>query len=131
MAATTHDSHHHGPGYYIKIYFWLLLLLIASIIGPELGIRWVTLVTAFGIAIVKALIVAAYFMHLNIEKKYISYMLYTMLLLMGLFYVAVAPDVLHTYGSRWRNTSAEQLIQQHAKPAGDSATTGSQGSTTP
>jgi hypothetical protein len=43
------------------------------------GNKILTLITAFGIAIVKALIVAAFFMHLNVEKKYIWYVLLTML----------------------------------------------------
>ena len=128
MAAHTADNsahgHHepHGEKHYIKIYFyWLLPLLIASIIGPEIGIRWLTLITAFGIAIVKAWIVAAYFMHLKVEKKYISYMMCSMLLMMLLFFMAVAPDVLHTHGRNWINTSAVQLIQNHEKFGADAA----------
>ena len=43
-----HDEHHDIP--YVKIWVWLLILFIISCIGPELGIKWVTLITAFGIA---------------------------------------------------------------------------------
>ena len=102
MAGSSAHAHDHGGGShgeavrnhshaatYVKIWFLLLILLIVSIIGPEFGIRIVTLVTAFGIAIVKAVIVCAYSMHLNIEKKYVWYLLTTMLLAMGLFFAGV------------------------------------------
>ena len=108
------EQAHHGPGYYVKIYFVLLGLLVVSILGPEIGILWVTLVTAFGIAIVKALMVAAYFMHLNIEKKYIWYMLYSMLALVFLFFIGVAADIMKPDGSRWENVSAKSLIEEKA-----------------
>jgi caa(3)-type oxidase subunit IV len=109
-----HDHHAHSPWYYVKWWAILLGLLIISIIGPELGIKWVTLVTAFGIAIVKALIVAAYFMHLNIEKKYIHYMLYSMLLFVFMFFAGVAPDIMNREGRNWVNSSADKVIEDNA-----------------
>ena len=54
---------------YIKIWFWLLGLLVISVAGPMLEIPALTIITAFGIAIVKAYLVAANFMHLKFEKK--------------------------------------------------------------
>ncbi len=118
MSADSNEHHIHPPSYYVKIYGILLVLLIVSIIGPELGNRAVTLFTAFGIAIIKALMVAAYFMHLNIEKKYIWYMLYTMLLFLLLFFSGVASDVMRTKGDTWINSSAVQLIEEHKNNAG-------------
>ncbi len=47
-----HAEEHHTS--YVKIYWILLALLVVSIIGPELGVRAVTLFTAFGIAIIQA-----------------------------------------------------------------------------
>ena len=46
-----HGAHHPN---YKTIYFTLLGLLVISVVGPFFGIVWVTLVTAFGIALVKA-----------------------------------------------------------------------------
>jgi caa(3)-type oxidase subunit IV len=103
----------HSPAQYIKIWAILLVLLVISICGPLLGIRAVTLITAFGIAIVKALLVAANFMHLNIERRYIWYLLITMLLIIGLFVAGTSPDVMQAQGHRWINKSKQQLIQQH------------------
>jgi caa(3)-type oxidase subunit IV len=115
------DSHgeHHGIGHYIKIYLILLVLLIISILGPELGIRSLTLITAFGIAVVKAGMVCAYFMHLNVEKRYIWYMLYGMLILVSVFFAGVATDIMKPTGQRWENAAALQLIEQHKAPAAE------------
>ena len=79
-------SDHDHPSY-IKIWGILLVLLVISILGPMLEIQIVTLITAFGIAIVKAYIVAANFMHLNVEKRYIVYLMMTMLV----FVLLIAP----------------------------------------
>jgi caa(3)-type oxidase subunit IV len=113
MADHAHKEEHHGPGYYVKIYWVLLVLLVVSIVGPELGNRTLTLITAFGIAIVKALMVAAYFMHLKVEKKYIWYMLYSMLLMVFLFFLGTAADTMKSDGENWTNDAAHRLIKQH------------------
>ncbi len=86
---------------YVKIWGILLVLLVVSIAGPFLGIKIVTLLTAFGIAIVKAYLVAKNFMHLNIEPRYAIYLLTTMLVFMLLFFAGVAPDVMKHEGRNW------------------------------
>ena len=108
----THETHY-GPAQYVKIWALLMLLFVVSVLGPELGIRIVTLLTAFGIAFWKAYIVAAHFMHLKVEKKFVSYILLTMVLLIGLMWIGVASDIMKTEGKRWQNTSALEIIEQN------------------
>ena len=129
MAEHTED-HDHGQAYYVKIWGVLLVLLIVSILGPilapymEFGFlkAWmITLMTAFGIAIVKAYLVAANFMHLNIEKRYISYMLGTMLMFMLLFFAGVAPDVMKHEGQNWENVAAEAEVERALEAQGAEA----------
>ncbi len=105
----------HPESYYVKIWGLLLVLLVISICGPMLEIQVLTLITAFGIAFVKAAIVAAYFMHLNIEKKYVHYMLYSMLIFIFLFFAGTAPDVMRNAGQNWENISSISLIKEKAK----------------
>jgi len=97
--AHAHDSH--GQSHYIKIWGILLALLLASVIGPMFEVGWLTLVTAFGIAVVKAYLVAKNFMHITVEKRYIIYMMVTCLVFMLLFFSGVAPDVMKDEGSGW------------------------------
>lgn len=98
-----HEAHHVN---YKKIYFILLGLLVVSILGPEAGIVWVTLITAFGIALIKANLVVQNFMHLRWEKRIMKWMLSTSLVLMFLLFAGVAPDVMKHEGTRWVNDAA-------------------------
>ena len=115
-ATTPHDAAHAGGGHtthhypYVKIWGVLLVLLALSILGPMLGYPIVTLLTAFGIAFVKAFIVIKYFMHLTVEKKYIGFLLLTMIAFMLVFVGGVAPDVMKHEGQRWVNTAAQDVV---------------------
>jgi caa(3)-type oxidase subunit IV len=99
MSAEHAEAHHHPN--YVRIWAILLLLLVVSVAGPMIGIQWVTLLTAFGIAGVKAYLVAKNFMHLNVEKSFIAYMMVTVLLFVLLFFAGTAPDVMKHEGQRW------------------------------
>ena len=103
-----HDHHGHGHdhgaghathhGDYVKIWGILVALLIVSVVGPMAGIRWLTLLTAFGIAVVKAYLVASRFMHINHAARYVTYMVVTTLVFMLLFFAGAAPDVMKEQG---------------------------------
>jgi len=97
------ESEHHHPNY-VKVWAILLVLLGVSIVGPEAGIRGVTLFTAFGVAIIKAYMVAKNFMHVNIEPRYVTYLLLTGLLFMLLFFAGSAPDVMNAEGRNWEKS---------------------------
>lgn len=101
------ESHHPN---YKKIYLTLLVLLVVSVVGPFLGIGWVTLLTAFGIALVKADLVVQNFMHLKWEKRIVKYVLAASVALMVLFYAAVAPDVQKHEGRNWTNDAAAAAV---------------------
>jgi caa(3)-type oxidase subunit IV len=114
MSAETH-SQEHGPSHYVKIWGILLVLLAVSLCGPTIGIRAVTLFAVFGIAIVKAYIVATEFMHLKFEKRIITYILVTMLVLVGLFFFAVAPDVMTGGGQNWLRIPIQEAPVSHVE----------------
>jgi caa(3)-type oxidase subunit IV len=95
-----HAEHGEHPNY-VKVWAILVVLLIISFLGPFLGIRWVTLLTAFGVAVVKAYMVAKNFMHVNVEPRFVVYLLCTMLIFMLLFFAGVSPDVMKFEGSNW------------------------------
>ena len=137
MAEHQDHADDHGQAFYVKIWAILLVLLILSILGPIVAPHlafgfleaWmITLMTAFGIAVVKAYLVAANFMHLNIEKRYITYLLTTMLMLMVLFFAGTAPDVMEHRGQNWENVAAKAEVERalaaegedpHAEHGGD------------
>src|SRR5262245_64867031 len=111
-AAHDHDDHGgHGVGEhvhhpnYVKIWAILLALLVVSVAGPFIGIKLVTLLTAFGIAIVKAYMVVKNFMHIDIAAKYVAYFVLTALVFMFLFFAGAAPDVMKSQGRNWEKPS--------------------------
>jgi caa(3)-type oxidase subunit IV len=107
------ESHHPN---YKKIYVILLVLLAISVAGPFIGIKWVTLVTAFGIAVVKARMVVRNFMHLAWEKRLIVWMLAASLALLVLFFGAVSPDIMKHSGRNWHNDAAEAAVKRGIAP---------------
>jgi caa(3)-type oxidase subunit IV len=132
MSADTksgHDAHHDAHGeeahlkLYFKIYVTLLALFMVSVMGPVVGdlvhSKTLVLFTAFGIALIKAYLVCAHFMHLNIEKRYIGYLLTTTLVFLFLFYAGVAPDVMQHHGRNWQNVAAQgevlRALKEHAE----------------
>ena len=128
MSADTkasHEAHHDAHGeaahlkLYLKIYITLLVLFMISVAGPVVGAlvnsKALVLVTAFGIALVKAYLVCSHFMHLNIEKRYIGYLLTTTLVFVFLFYAGVSPDVMEHHGRNWQNVAAQSEVQRALK----------------
>jgi len=100
------ETHEHPN--YVKIWYWLLVLLAISVAGPMLEVPAITLITAFGIAIIKAFLVAANFMHLKFEKKIIWLLLIMSLCLLGVFFFGTAPDVMMTEGDQWIDCIADK-----------------------
>ena len=131
MSAHEHAAGHgagHAAGHavhrnYVKIWAILVVLLVISVFGPFLNIRVVTLITAFGIALVKAYMVAKNFMHLDVEKPIIHWLLAVTLVLMVLLFSGVAPDVMKHDGRHWKKNPVV-----HAQPqTGHSEGAGGQG----
>ncbi len=100
MSEQAENAEHHEVNY-IRIWAILLVLLMISVAGPFLEIQAVTLITAFGIAFVKAYLVAKNFMDLNLEPRYAVYLLLTVLVFMLLFFAGTAPDVMKHEGTNW------------------------------
>lgn len=99
--AGTHAGH--GPHRnYVKIWGILVVLLVISVAGPFLGVPLVTLTTAFGIALVKAYMVAKNFMHLDVEKPIIQWLMAVALVLMVLMFSGLSPDVMKDHGRNWK-----------------------------
>jgi caa(3)-type oxidase subunit IV len=116
-----HADHHaaHDDSHYVKVYFILLALLTVSILGPMLEIKVVTLVTAFGVACVKAFLVAKNFMHINLTPRFVVYLVTTSLVFMLLFFAGTAPDVMRSHGTNWEKPA--WIAAEKAFAAGDIA----------
>jgi caa(3)-type oxidase subunit IV len=114
-----HEAHEHPN--YVKIWALLLVLLCISVIGPMFGIKAVTIITAFGIAVYKAYLVAKNFMHINFERPYITYLMVTCLVFMLLFFAGASPDVMKKEGTNWEKPAWKAAAAAHAAGAHEAA----------
>ena len=112
----TSESHVHHPNY-VKIWAILVALLIVSVVGSFSSIRVVMLVAAFGVALVKAYLVAKNFMHVNVEKRWVPYLLVIMIAFVVILFAGVAPDVMRHSGLHWSNDAAKQAVETGMKAA--------------
>ncbi len=112
------DSEHSHPDYR-KIYLTLLVLFVISVAGPWLapGVKIIVLLTAFGIAIVKALLVASNFMHLKTERKYIWHLFIISIVFLFVLFAGVAPDVMNKHGNNWVKYSQPSKLQPQTSHA--------------
>ncbi|MEN0064029.1 MAG: cytochrome C oxidase subunit IV family protein [Myxococcota bacterium] len=122
-----HDEKHlHPDSHYTTIFVALVVLAGISFVGPWVGealeLSVITLITAFGIAVVKAWLVMKHFMHLDVEKPIVHYFLVTSVVFMVLFFAGVAPDVGNHEGKNWENLAAKAYIaktQEEQAAGGD------------
>jgi len=122
-----HADHAAHEKHYWMIWALLLGLLLVSFAGPIVGnalhdrgaittafARNITLITAFGIAVYKAWLVAKNFMHVTVQPRFVVYMLSTVLVFMLLFYAGTAPDVMEHEGANWAKPSPHGVIPERA-----------------
>jgi len=112
---TEAEAHVHHPNY-VKVWFILVVLLVVSVLGSMSHTREVVLIAAFGVALVKAYLVAKNFMHINVEKRWVPYLLIVCLLFIVILFAGVAPDVMKHSGQHWVNPSANQPAASAAVP---------------
>jgi caa(3)-type oxidase subunit IV len=105
----TTEAHVHHPNY-VKIWAILVVLLIVSVLGSMSHVREVVLIAAFGVAVVKAYLVAKNFMHVNVEKRWVPYLLIMCLLFIAILFAGVAPDVMKQSGLHWTKNPADQSV---------------------
>jgi caa(3)-type oxidase subunit IV len=114
----SHGDAAHPRTNYVKVWGILLALMALSLM-PEFaklaGIHMGTAITiflAFGVAFVKAYLVAVKFMHITHEPKYVTYFVMVCLGFMVVMFAGVAPDVLRHDGLRWSNVAAKDFIRK-------------------
>src|SRR5579863_6987138 len=111
----TTEAHVQHPNY-VKIWAILVVLLIVSVLGSMTHIRDVVLIAAFGVALVKAFLVAKNFMHVNVEKRWVPYLLVVCILFMVILFAGVSPDIMKHSGLRWTNDAAQKAVESGIPP---------------
>ncbi|HEX7124475.1 MAG TPA: cytochrome C oxidase subunit IV family protein [Thermodesulfobacteriota bacterium] len=86
-------SAHTGSTNYVAVWAWLLVLMAAGFAASFLpGTRGVAVAAIFAVAVVKALLVAAYFMHLRVEPRVIYAIALVPVAIVLVLILALLPD---------------------------------------
>lgn len=81
--------------FYIKIWAALLVLLFISLYLASHGERVLATTLIFGIATIKAVLVAAYYMGLRWESKWVTSILLIGIVFMVILYTGLVPDIVY------------------------------------
>ena len=92
MSSHKVDIGHLKPKTYVMIWAILLILLFSSLGVGYLKSQMLAVVLIFGIAIIKAVIVAFYFMHLKVEVLYLKCAVLSGIFAALTLFIGVYPD---------------------------------------
>ena len=103
MVADHHESGQGGAWYrtYVVTWVWLLVITGLEISVVFVGLAKTLVVTLLLIlSLMKAGLIAAYFMHLRYERLNLVYVVLTPLILAVILFMGVAPDALNAFRLR-------------------------------
>jgi caa(3)-type oxidase subunit IV len=87
----------HHPNY-VRIWLILVALLTVSLVLGFVGFARTAVVLIFAIAVIKAWLVASYYMHLRFEPRWLTILILSALLCVIVLFVGLLPDIAHKYG---------------------------------
>jgi cytochrome c oxidase subunit 4 len=83
---------------YVAIWRILVAALIVSLVLANLKMPRLAAALIFSIAIAKAMLVAAYYMHLKFEPRFVIIAVFSGILCLGILFAGLALDIIHVYG---------------------------------
>lgn len=83
---------------YLMVWYWLMGLVIASVVAATLLPKPQALVVIFTMAVIKALLVARHYMHLKHERAIIYALVLVPLLFIVVFLFGLFPDFVYHAG---------------------------------
>jgi caa(3)-type oxidase subunit IV len=94
--ATTHEAAHRVP--YVRIYWILVAALVVSLLLALLEHHMLAASLIFAVAIVKAALVAGYYMHLKFEPRYVVLVVVAGIATLFILFGGLVLDIVHVYG---------------------------------
>jgi cytochrome c oxidase subunit IV len=92
VSGTTND--HAEPNYWMVWLALAILTVVELLVAQVQGARAFVIFSLCALALVKAALVAAYFMHLKFEKYALILIVLSPLVLSGILYVGLVPDAI-------------------------------------
>jgi caa(3)-type oxidase subunit IV len=86
--------------HYVVIWAVLVGALLVSLLLGLLGHATLAVAAIFTIALVKAYLVAAHFMHIKLEPRFVKVILLGALAVVTILYFGLVPDIVWVYGAK-------------------------------
>lgn len=96
LEAAEHEAAHRVP--YVRIYWVLVAALVASLLLAFLEHHLLAASLIFAVAIVKAALVAGYYMHLKFEPRYVVLVVVGGIVCLFILFGGLLLDIVHVYG---------------------------------
>src|SRR5439155_18270571 len=96
MTESHHPEHHHGPG--IQAYMVVFLALstftaISFLVNATVGRNITGLLIILAVAVIKAVLVGLYFMHLVVDWGRLYFLIFPTFILAAMFITVLIPDI--------------------------------------
>jgi cytochrome c oxidase subunit 4 len=96
MTETHESGHHHGPN--VKAYMVVfgalsIFTAISFIVNATVGRNLTGLTIILGVAVIKAVLVGMYFMHLVVDWPKLYYLIFPTFILAAMFITVLLPDI--------------------------------------
>ncbi len=96
MSNSHHPEHHEGPGFQAYMVVFLALSTFTAIfflVNATVGRNMTGLVIILGVAVIKAILVGLYFMHLVVDWGRLYYLIFPTFILAAMFITVLMPDI--------------------------------------
>ncbi len=96
MSESHHPEHHEGPGFQAYMVVFLALstfTAISFLVNATVGRGLTGLVIILAVAVVKAILVGLYFMHLVVDWGKLYYLIFPTFILAAMFITVLMPDI--------------------------------------
>ena len=96
MSNSHHPEHHEGPGFQAYMVVFLALstfTAISFLVNATLGRGMTGLLIILAVAVVKAVLVGLYFMHLVVDWGRLYFLIFPTFILAAMFITVLMPDI--------------------------------------
>ena len=83
---------------YVRVWIVLIVALLVSLVLATVNLEHVAAAIIFAIAVVKALIVAGYYMHLKFEPRFVVLTAVAGVVTLGVLFFGLFYDIARVYG---------------------------------
>ena len=96
MSDSHHPEHHEGPGFqaYMVVFVALsVFTAISFLVNATVGRNMTGLLIILSVAVIKAILVGLYFMHLVVDWGKLYYLIFPTFILAAMFITVLMPDI--------------------------------------